>query len=63
MQQYLNFAELRARLGGRSRSAVYVDLAAGRLPKPIRLGGPHGRLYWPEDVIAEHLRALADQAA
>lgn len=51
--KYLNFAELRAKLGGRSRSAIYVDLAAGRLPQPLKLGG---RLYWPESAVDEHLQ-------
>ncbi|WP_303795492.1 helix-turn-helix transcriptional regulator [Sandarakinorhabdus limnophila] len=38
MQRYLNFRELRAKLGHRSRSAIYNDLAAQRLPQPIKLG-------------------------
>ena len=58
--QYLNFSELRAKLGHRSRSAVYVDLAAGRLPQPLKLGG---RLYWPEADVDDHLRNLRDTAA
>ncbi|PUB08318.1 CP4-57 regulatory protein AlpA [Yoonia sediminilitoris] len=39
MQTYLTLTELCIKLGGRSRSAIYVDLEAGRLPKPIKLGG------------------------
>jgi len=58
--QYLNFRELRAKLGNRSRSAVYLDLAAGRLPQPVKLGG---RLYWPEADVDAHLRAMRDKAA
>ena len=58
--QYLTFTELRAKLGNRSRSAIYVDLAAGRLPKPIKLGG---KLYWPEGDIDAHLRGLREKAA
>lgn len=60
MQRYLNFPELRAKLGNRSRSAIYIDLAAGRLPQPIKLGG---RLYWPEGDIDEHLSAMRGGAA
>jgi predicted DNA-binding transcriptional regulator AlpA len=41
--RYMNRAEVQEFLGGRSRSALYVDVAAGRLPKPRRLGG---RIYW-----------------
>ena len=46
--RYISFSDLRAKLGGRSRSAVYNDLEAGRLPKPIKLGG---KLYWNEADI------------
>lgn len=60
MQRYLNFPELRAKLGNRSRSAIYIDLAAGRLPQPIKLGG---RLYWPEGDIDKHLGAIREGAA
>lgn len=60
MQRYLNFPELRAKLGNRSRSAIYIDLAAGRLPQPIKLGG---RLYWPEGDIDKHLGAIRAGAA
>jgi prophage regulatory protein len=56
---YLTFSELRAKLGGRSRSTIYLDLAAGRLPRPVKLGG---RLYWPEAEVDEHLRQLRDKA-
>ena len=55
MQTYLTFTELRSKLGGRSRSAIYLDLANGRLPQPIKLGS---RLYWPEGDIEAHLRRL-----
>ena len=56
-ERYLNLNELRAKLGGRSRSAIYNDLATGRLPQPIKLGG---RLYWPEGDVDVHLRGLRD---
>ncbi|MET4100625.1 prophage regulatory protein [Roseovarius sp. MBR-78] len=58
MQTYLTLTELRAKLGGRSRSAIYLDLEAGRLPQPIKLGG---RLYWPEGDVDAHLRGLREQ--
>ncbi|WP_106205475.1 helix-turn-helix transcriptional regulator [Aliiruegeria haliotis] len=46
--KYLNFSDLRKKLGGRSRSAIYTDVEFGRLPKPLKLGG---RLYWRESDI------------
>ena len=58
--QYLTLTELRAKLGNRSRSAIYLDLAAGRLPQPIKLGG---RLYWPEAELDVHLQSLREEAA
>lgn len=59
MQRFLTLTELRAKLGNRSRSAIYTDLEAGRLPKPIKLGG---RLYWPEGDLDTHMRALGNGA-
>lgn len=59
-EKYLTLAELSAKLGGRSRSAIYGDLEAGRLPQPLKLGG---RIYWPESVIDAHLRELRGEAA
>ena len=56
MQRFLTLREVSERLGGRSRSAIYADLAAGRLPQPVKLGG---RVYWPEGDLAAHLRGLA----
>jgi prophage regulatory protein len=60
MTQYLTLSELRAKLGNRSRSAIYNDLAADRLPKPIKLGA---RLYWPSDAVDAHLANMRDRAA
>lgn len=60
MQRYLTLTELRAKLGNRSRSAVYIDLEAGRLPQPLKLGG---RLYWPEDDLENFLQALREKAS
>jgi len=60
MQKYLTLTELRTKLGNRSRSAIYLDLEAGRLPQPVKLGG---RLYWPEGDVDAHLRDLQTKAA
>ncbi len=57
--KYLTFAHLRAKLGGRARSSIYLDVEAGRLPPPIKLGG---RLYWCEEDIDERLRLAAIDA-
>ena len=60
MQNYLTLTELRVKLGNRSRSAIYTDLAAGRLPQPVKLGG---RLYWPEGDVDAWMRNLREKAA
>ena len=38
------------KLGGRSVSSIWADIAAGRLPKPVKLGGSS---FWDEDEIDE----------
>jgi predicted DNA-binding transcriptional regulator AlpA len=58
MQRYLSFSQLRSKLGGRSRSAIYMDLATGRLPLPLKLGG---RLYWCEESLEAHLFSMASK--
>lgn len=45
---YLNFRELREKIGGRSRSSIYRDVERGYLPAPYKLGH---QLYWREDEI------------
>ena len=57
MQTYLTLNELRTKLGNRSRTAIYLDVKTGRLPRPIRLGG---RIYWPERDLAAHLNTLVE---
>ncbi len=46
--RYISFPELQAKIGGRSRSSIYRDLALKRLPQPIKFGA---RLYWVEADI------------
>jgi len=60
MKQYITLRDVSKKIGGRSRSAIYCDIAAGRLPRPITLGG---KLYWPEEELDAHLRQMADAAA
>lgn len=48
MIKYLTTAMLGAKLGNRSRTSIWRDIAAGTLPKPMILGG---RNYWPEEEI------------
>ncbi len=56
-QKLLTMAEVREFLGGRSRSAVYSDIATGRLPQPFRFGG---RIFWRADELQSHLDGLIE---
>jgi len=58
MQKYLTLTQVREKLGNRSRSAIYQDLAEGRLPQPIKLGM---RIYWPEAELDAHLQSLREE--
>lgn len=57
MQKYLTLEEVRSLLGNRARSSIYGDIAAGRLPKPLKLGS---RVYWPEDELDAHFQKLRE---
>ena len=54
--RYLNFSDLQAKIGHRSRSSIYRDVDLGRLPKPVKIGG---RLYWSEADIDAAIAAHA----
>jgi predicted DNA-binding transcriptional regulator AlpA len=55
--KYLSLNELSSKLGGRSRSTIYRDVAIGRLPPFTRLGG---RIYWDEDAVDQALKQLQE---
>jgi predicted DNA-binding transcriptional regulator AlpA len=50
--RYLTFNQLRQKLGGRGRTTIYRDIAAKRLPHPIKIGGLN---YFPEHLVDEAL--------
>lgn len=55
MTRYITLSELRKVLGGRSRSAIYLDLQHDRLPKPRKLGGTN---YWLEAEVFAAMKRL-----
>lgn len=59
-RKFLNFGQLSDKLGGRSRSSVERDIRAGRLPKPVKMGGLN---YWAEDVIDRLMSEMIDAEA
>ena len=54
--KFLTFKDLRVKLGGRGRTTIYRDLADGRLPAPILLGG---RNYWVDEEVDAAMQKLA----
>ncbi len=46
--KYITLNQLRAKLAGRARSSIYLDIENERLPKPMKLGG---RLFWSESAV------------
>lgn len=46
--KYLNLKQLSEKIGGRSRTSIYRDVNAGRLPEPIKLGTT---LLWREEEV------------
>lgn len=48
----LTFANLSQKLGGRGRTTIYRDIEAGRLPRPIKIGG---RRYFIDEEVDKKL--------
>lgn len=58
-KRLLRLSGVRAKFSGRSSSSIWGDVKAGRLPKPIKIGGI---CFWPEDEIDQVIeRALAER--
>ena len=55
--RYLTLEQTSKKLGDRSRSSLYRDFAAGRLPQPLKIGG---RLYLCEEAIDKYLANTTD---
>lgn len=53
---FLSFADLQSKLGGRGRTTIYRDVEQGRLPKPTKIGS---RLYWNEADVDAAIASLA----
>jgi len=49
--QLVTFKEIGIILGGRSRASIYRDIAAGRLPRPVKTGLKSVR-FWYSEVVA-----------
>ena len=48
----ISFPQLQDLLAGRSRSSIYRDVDAGRLPRPMRFGS---RLYWDQEQVIQKI--------
>jgi predicted DNA-binding transcriptional regulator AlpA len=58
MKRYLTIQSTSEKLDGRSRSSILRDINAGRLPRPIKIGG---RLYLCEEAIDAKLAEQSEQ--
>jgi len=56
----ISFSQLQDLLAGRSRSSIYRDLDAGRLPRPMRFGS---RLYWDKSQVLQKLQDFLPEEA
>ena len=57
----INFQQLRVKMGGRSRNAIFADIDKGRLPPPRKFGDvPGAKNYWDEEAVD---RAIASFCA
>lgn len=54
--QYLTMRQLRAKLGNRGRTTIYVDIEKGRLPQPLKIGN---KLFWVESQVDAAIAQLA----
>lgn len=55
--RYLTIEQLRAKLGNRSRTSIYRDIEARRLPKPLKFAS---RPMWREDEIDALMEATRE---
>lgn len=53
--RYITLDQLSKQLGGRSRSSLYRDIEAGRIPKPFKIGR---RVYWNSDEISSAIEDM-----
>lgn len=49
----ISFSQLQELMAGRSRSSIYRDIEAARLPRPMRFGS---RLYWDKSQVLQTLQ-------
>ena len=56
----ITLRQLRTRMGGRSRNAIFADVERGVLPRPVKLGrGSGARNYWQEAEVDACIKRLA----
>ena len=57
----ITLTQLRARMGGRSRNAIFNDIERGIIPAPIKLGnGQTARNYWDQGQVETCLSRLTN---
>ncbi|MGG7643900.1 helix-turn-helix transcriptional regulator [Rhodovulum sp. YNF3179] len=63
--RFITLQQLRNKMGGRSRNAIFADIERGLLPPPKKFGdGPGAKNYWNEAEVDRALETLtASQVA
>lgn len=55
----ITFQQLRTKMGGRSRNAIFQDIERGRLPRPRKFGkAPGAKNYWDEEEVDRSIAAI-----
>jgi prophage regulatory protein len=57
--RFLRLPEVKSRTG-KSSSTIYAEIAAGKFPKPIKIGP--NTSGWVESEVDDHLRHLIEKA-
>jgi len=60
--RFLRLPQVRERLGGLSRSWVYLAVADGRFPQPIKLARNGTAVGWLESEVEAYLSGRVEEA-
>ena len=57
----ITLQQLRSKIGGRSRNAIFEDIERGRLPRPRKLGdAPGSKNYWVEEEVERSITTIRE---
>lgn len=57
----ITLQQLRSKIGGRSRNAIFEDIERGRLPRPRKFGdAPGSKNYWVEEEVERSIATIRE---